>query len=356
MIGANRWGQLDHIRALAALLVFTWHFTHESSGYPVRFEGAPAFPGAALFDEGHVGVSLFMALSGYLFAKLLHGRTIIYHKFVAARVVRLFPLLALVFILQAMVIVRRNGDLIPYARTLIEGFVLPVWPNGGWSITAELHFYLLLPFILNARRQRPWALLLMLALSVTIRAVLHMQQESVQSLSYFSIVGRIDQFLLGILAFDLRGRMQRRHMRAASAMTIFCGGYYAFDAAGGFYALDGEYPSSSPLWIVWPLFEGSCSAALVAWYDNSFAFRGRIATAVAFVGFVSYEIYLLHFFVFKQMAHAIDQYVMPLNNFYVAWAWAVPCFMALVIPCWIVFKLVEQPWQRFKPDYFVRNQ
>ncbi|MGY3408223.1 peptidoglycan/LPS O-acetylase OafA/YrhL [Bradyrhizobium sp. GM5.1] len=62
--------RLDHIRALAAYLVFVWHFTHLTTQFPVPFSTVPPFP-FALVEEGHVGVGLFMTLSGYLFAKLV---------------------------------------------------------------------------------------------------------------------------------------------------------------------------------------------------------------------------------------------------------------------------------------------
>ena len=72
---------LDHVRALAALIVFTWHFLHSFDGYPIPFEYVPMLPPFALLDEGHTGVALFMTLSGYLFAKLLAGRRISYRLF-----------------------------------------------------------------------------------------------------------------------------------------------------------------------------------------------------------------------------------------------------------------------------------
>ena len=53
---------LDHVRALAALLVFTWHFIHAGNGDPVPFEYVPSLFFMALFDEGHTGVALFMVL------------------------------------------------------------------------------------------------------------------------------------------------------------------------------------------------------------------------------------------------------------------------------------------------------
>jgi len=82
---------LDHIRALAALMVFSWHFLHFANGYPVPFEGAPLIFALALFDEGHTGVALFMTLSGYIFAKLLDGKVIKYYSFLKRRAVRLMP-------------------------------------------------------------------------------------------------------------------------------------------------------------------------------------------------------------------------------------------------------------------------
>ena len=47
---------LDHLRALAAFLVFVWHFTHgtnETNGYPVPFEGAPQLFFFAIIIEGY---------------------------------------------------------------------------------------------------------------------------------------------------------------------------------------------------------------------------------------------------------------------------------------------------------------
>jgi|GEM_PF-4028732 len=84
---------LDHVRAIAAMLVFVWHFLHGLHGSPVPFEGTPVWGPLVLFDEGHVGVALFMTLSGYLFAKLLDGKRVVYHLFFWNRALRLMPLL-----------------------------------------------------------------------------------------------------------------------------------------------------------------------------------------------------------------------------------------------------------------------
>lgn len=55
---------LDHVRALAAFMVFAWHFTQAANGYPVPFEYVPALFPFSLLDAGHTGVALFMTLSG----------------------------------------------------------------------------------------------------------------------------------------------------------------------------------------------------------------------------------------------------------------------------------------------------
>lgn len=141
---------LDHLRALAALMVFSWHFTHSAMG--VELGATPGFFPLAILDEGHTGVSLFMVLSGYLFAKLLARDDIDYRQFLLNRVLRLLPLLV-VFLWIAGITEGYDGW--PYLERIAEGFIAPLLPGASWSIAIEFHFYLLLPVLMWVSRRRP---------------------------------------------------------------------------------------------------------------------------------------------------------------------------------------------------------
>lgn len=233
---------LDHIRALAALMVFVWHFTHGPKGEPVPFAGTTVWGPLVFFDEGHVGVALFMTLSGYLFAKLLEGKQIRFPQFLWNRTLRLLPLLAVILLVNAAIRAFQGGDLRAgywFILSLPNGLVLPTWPNGGWSITVELHFYLLLPLLLFLQRKSPVWLLLVLSLAVGTRTLLYLSHGEVQTPAYLTIIGRIDQFVLGMLAFGLRRRFERAHIAAALTAIVFTTIYFVFASQGGFYLLDG---------------------------------------------------------------------------------------------------------------------
>src|SRR5262245_55679152 len=105
---------LDHVRALAAFLVFCWHFLHGVNGEPIAFEFFPAFVPLTVLDEGHTGVALFMTLSGYLFAKLLDGRRVHYPRFVWNRCLRLLPLLVFALGLEVLRAYVNHRSLAPY--------------------------------------------------------------------------------------------------------------------------------------------------------------------------------------------------------------------------------------------------
>lgn len=344
---ANRWAALDHVRALAAFMVFCWHFIHGPEGIPIPFEGAPTFPFAALLDEGYVGVSLFMCLSGYLFARLLEGRSIYVGRFIAARCVRLFPLLIAVFVINILRVHLLGEDMGELLGRIAKGFVLPVWPNGAWTIAVELHFYILLPFILAARKKYRWALPLFVGLAILLRCAIFSATGETQDVSYWTIFGRIDQFLFGILAFDLRDKFKGNHIAAIAAAGALALGFYFFDRAGGFHdpAL-----SVAPIWIVMPTFEAITFAVLIAWYDNSFSPQGRISDWIASIGFYSYGIYLLHFFLVFRMTRFAQTYL-PMEDFGTAVLVAVPAFLAMVPLAWIAYHVIEKPMQRFKPVY-----
>lgn len=155
------YSRLDHVRALAAYLVFAWHFLHMTPHFPVPYASAPPFP-FALLDEGHTGVALFMTLSGYLFAKLVSDHRVDFPCFLWSRAVRLAPLL-IVVIAAWIVIEWLAGAPLPWTD-IAGGVLFPTWPRGTWSITIKMHFYLLFPLLLFLfRRQGPFALLMVVA-------------------------------------------------------------------------------------------------------------------------------------------------------------------------------------------------
>lgn len=343
---------LDHIRALAALLVFTWHFTHASTGFPVTFDYSPFLFPLSLLDEGHTGVALFMTLSGYLFAKLLHGKTINYKAFLWNRAIRLLPLLAVVLLANgAYLVVRGKTTLVDYANTIAEGVIFPSLPNGGWSITVEFHYYLILPLFLYMVRKSKWLPVSIILSSIIVRTLVHVKAGEVQSLAYWTIIGRIDQFALGMLAFQLRSYATKRHGFVAFYLTSFLLFYWYFDAQGGFMAAP-SYPSPSRLWIILPTVEGLSYAVGIAWYDTSFSpSNGGFSRYVGYAGAYSYSIYLLHYNVVFRAARFINDHIMDLSNFYLACAWSAVCFLAMIPIGYLSFRFIELPFLKHRKRY-----
>lgn len=342
---------LDQVRALAAFLVFAWHFLHGRDGSPVPFAGAPAIWPLAVLDEGHTGVALFMTLSGYLFAKLLRGRRLRVLPFLANRALRLLPLLVTVIVLVGIDRAWRGEGIHDYAASIVQGVLYPTWPNGGWSIAVEFHFYLLLPLLLGLAARRPVLLLLPIVAALLLRAWLHQHDGEVQSWAYWTMIGRIDQFCAGMLLAYHAPWMRGRHGWALVVALLFTAAYAAFDAAGGWYGMP-AYPSPSRVWIVLPTLEAVAYALLIAWYDTSFQPRGTgFSGYLARLGEYSYSIYLLHFFVVFELARWIDARVMDLSNFYLACVWAVPAFLLTAAFSGLSYRWLESPFLRLRRPY-----
>jgi len=346
----EHWVALDHIRALAAFLVFCWHFLHWSDGTPVAFAGAPDVFVLAPFDEGHTGVALFMALSGYIFTKLLDGRRIMVGWFLWNRLLRLAPLLLVTMALAGINIALHHGDYIGYLKALPLGLIFPSWPNGGWSIAVELHFYILLPVMLIVLRKSPAWLALTLLVAIALRTGIYLQLGEAKSAAYFTIIGRYDDFALGMIAFHYRRHMASRHGRAIAILLSYCAFYWLFDRAGGADGLE-----RSPIWIILPTIEAACFAGLIAYYDQSTAFRNAgISRLIATAGAYSYSIYLLHLFVVNHIVHLIERFV-DLSNFYVALAWAIPAFLAMMPLGYLSFRFIEAPPLRYRRRYAFKD-
>jgi peptidoglycan/LPS O-acetylase OafA/YrhL len=340
---------LDHLRALAVLMVFCWHFIHSRDIVPLE-GSAPWFAPLSLLTQGYTGVSLFMVLSGYLFARLTDGQRLLYGPFLLNRGLRILPLLSIVVLAACLKSIFFTHELdVPNA--LLWGWLGPTLPQGAWSITVEMHFYLLLPLILWLAAKSRMALLLIVAAAIAMRVAIHGLTDHVEYFSYYTLVGRIDQFLLGCLAYHWRSSIQGRHGWWLLAATLFCGWMSYVDHQGSLFARQHDM---SPWWTVATTIEGVFYGLTVAWYDTSFTHgRGQVSRFVAMVGRYSYSIYLLHAFVVFRLAEFIHHKVLSLDNVPIALLAAAICLVLFLPVAALSHKLIEQPFLSRRVRYAV---
>ena len=337
--------RLDHVRALAAFLVYCWHFLH----IKLPYESVPGIMPFSLFEEGHIGVALFMTLSGYLFAKIMDGRQIDLGRFYKNRVLRLVPLLAAVLLYWAL---RGQLTLAGFAKGFLS---FPAWPPGTWSIVVEFHFYLVFPALLVLQRvHRVWPLMAVLAISIALRTLLWQAFGEVQWLAYWTIIGCIDLFVIGMLWHELAGKAlvrARPGLVAAGAVIAIIGLWHVFNSLGGFYNLGG-YPSPSALWIVIPALQGLLFGAMIAGYERaSLRIPGLIDRGLARIGEISYSIYLVQFIVYPTLGKYCGLMGFDLGSFAVALALAVVTFPVIVVISMVTYELIEKPFLRWRGAY-----
>jgi peptidoglycan/LPS O-acetylase OafA/YrhL len=160
----------------------------------------------------------------------------------------------------------------------------------------EWHFYLLFPLLLVCVQKWGWNVLpgLILALLV-VRTGAYFAGADMRVLSYWTIVGRLDQFLLGMLA----GIYYRNYFVAGKRLD-----YVAIGGAGlvlmllfGFNQLGGG-GANNYLWIFWPTLEAMAWAIfLIGYLSIARHFHRLVGNALVALGTISYSIYMGHYLV-----------------------------------------------------------
>jgi peptidoglycan/LPS O-acetylase OafA/YrhL len=336
---------LDHLRAFAVLQVFVWHFVHTSSSCPTPcFDRDFATIGPlVLFEEGHSGVALFMCISGYVFAHLTHGKRIDTALFWMNRALRLLPLLVFWSVVTAL-LNPGNKPLDP--MDMARGIIAP----GGWSIVIELQFYLLFPLLLivSNRYGNRWLMGVVL-LALILRAACWLEEGTVQNIAYWTLGGRIDQFLVGYCAYGVTANRRAILAFGAIAVAVLVVAYSAFSYAGGFYGIGG-YPSRDPLWIYWPLLEAVCYCAMIRAYILLEIPR-RLDGALAHVGAWSYSIYLSHFYLVPILFPLLENNLGMPGHFTGRFLFAIAAFPVVVGVSAATYNAIERPFLGFRRRY-----
>lgn len=338
--------RLDHLRFLAALLVLVWHGVHPL----VPNAYVPAFFPLSLFEEGHTGVSLFMVLSGFIFMALCRDREVVYADFLRNRVLRIAPLF--LFWLSLTLWTQPTLEL-PQVLASLFTLSSPAgqMPGVGWTILVEFQFYLLFPFLLRSYRRDGLRFLLgVLAVGLVSRLLVYEGTRFVQHVSHYSLFGRIDQFVLGMLAAEAYRRWPgvfRSRLLFAAAVVGWLLFYHQFNRWGGF-----EQPGQR-LWVILPTLEGlayavwtacwlSCPVTLPAWLDDALAWMGKL----------SFSFYLNHLLVLQACLTVCRRYDLVPATFGTALLFTLVFVLpALTLVSALTFYVIERPFLSMRRSY-----
>jgi peptidoglycan/LPS O-acetylase OafA/YrhL len=290
--------RIDQLRWLAATLVFVFHFYLEARG-----QGLPQLQSDwfGLVTEGHTGVGLFFTLSGFLFMQIaLYQKEIHYGPFLRNRCLRILPLFLTIFVVaisigrdkfvpqDVLYVLTTNLGLAPTSYTPITG--------AAWTISVEFAFYMVFPFLARfTMEQGARYLWKLLALMVFFKLAAYTVNEK-STLMYFStLVGRFDQFLIGMLAALLYGRFADSLRRNAlwlvplAALVVLCNAW--IQSRHGKFIAD----THNPFWIYWSLMEAAAwSGFILAWVSFDRKLPAVVEKVLTYGGKISFSFYLLH--------------------------------------------------------------
>lgn len=394
---------VDHLRGLAAVLVLFHHSywlavsIRDPSQAFMRHWPKLDNPLFAPLLETHFALAIFFVISGFVLTLATYKRQIRFGGYLRNRGLRVLPLV-LTALLLGIAIFPSEFTLSRFivSATLfgnVRGAALQVEPvnTALWAVGVELQFYLVLPLlvaILGRQGMRPF--LFMIALMAVLRLVgffllAEPDVHGIFGLNYwFLIPGRLDQFLLGMLAArfylrwkedgrtsgltenralsELLARILSRFPRLACLVSValLFAWTYGLNQVGG-----------APTHAVWkfiaPTVEALVCVALLLSYVAAVQYVPRILARVfSFLGSMSFSIYVCHFMVVGLLigdithvdrlpGHSIDfiggfglgvHANAALNTFVLA-------FPAVLVLSYLLFNAIELPFMRLRGRYVI---
>ena len=338
--------QIDGLRCVAILSVMLYHV----QGYVVVKSGLAGESALhLLFAQGHYGVPLFFALSGYIITcQFLGPRPVELQRYFIRRITRLEPpyviSLLLVFIAKLWLLDLTFPDFFPhllaslvYLHNVI--FATHSEVNGvAWSLEIEWQFYLLAPLALaGALRMRGVGREIMLWLLILLGGLAHAHAREFGPRFGLSLLHYFGFFVAGAWvalheAVDRRVSVSWR-FDALGFITIVATLFALVSESRGLIAL----PALTAL-IVFCALRGPYLRRVLGWWP------------IHCIGAMCYTIYLYHFFVVSISGRLYAS----------AFGWSaspdisLASFALLTVPivlaaCLLPYLLIERPFMVWRP-------
>lgn len=292
--------RLDHLRLLAAFLVFLFHVYHTLYGH---WQSNTGSWGYGWIIEGYTGVSLFFVLSGYLFMTiaLRYKGGIDYRQFMRNRFLRIFPLFLFIFFV-AISFSRDTFHSSDWAYLFFSNLGQAPTSNhfitgAAWTISIEFAFYLIFPFLASFAIAQGYGYLLRLIFFLGLfKLGAYFAIERAMHLYYSTLLGRLDQFLIGMLAAFMSAQLLKKNKQLHAGWLLaslsIVWGLLAWQSHSFSYFSGNQ---RSVYWIFWGLMEAAGWAFVILCYLH---WRGQVwkpaAIFMEFGGKISFSFYLCH--------------------------------------------------------------
>lgn len=368
MSTTHRLPGLDHLRALAIIIVFLYHY--QLFGHPYWIDTLGSF--------GWTGVDLFFVLSGYLIGGQLmssikrEGR-INYGSFYVKRIFRIIPAyLAVLILYYTFPAFTERSSLPPLWKflTFTQNFGLDLSKNAAfshaWSLCIEEQFYLILPLVMialvatNSVKKGIWLLPLLFVLGFAVR-IYNWQTFIEPTLEsgnfgvsfykwmYYPTYNRLDGLLVGLslaALFTFAPALKERLTRYGNVLLLIS----LVLIAGTYWLCINPYSFDTAVF-GYPLISISYGVMVLAALSPSCILYKYSSRLTRLIATISFSLYLTH----KQLIHLTHLMLkgsgIDTDSYILFWI----SVLVSLLGAAILYFTVEKPFLRLR-DYLLSKK
>jgi len=344
---------LTSLRFFFAFIIFTHHLTFLSNSKAAYLRWIHEY----ILKEGFIGVSFFFILSGFILAynyrDSILNKSISKSDFYIARIARIYPL-HLLCLLIAVPITLQNVPFelstwlsqLFFNLTLTQSFI-PLkhiyfsFNSPSWSISNELFFYLLFPFLIIwgliiKHHKYKKGLLIMLVLLIPF-LMLFIPAEYYKNLFYVNPFFRVFDFIIGIMLFEIYLKIKKQQRTINYNLLEVCTillllFFFVFHV---WVPLVMRY--SIYYWIPMSLI------ILIFSFQKGLVSKFLSNKLLILLGEISFGFYMFHQLVLKYFIDFNRQYVHITNEYYII----IILFLLSLIISYISFIWFEKPLNKY---------
>lgn len=351
---------LTSLRFAFALMVFLDHISTSAINTEINIQ----WFSENIFKEGYIGVGFFFMLSGFILAynykNKFKSKTINKKKFWIMRLARIYPLHLLTLYLSVpLVLILWNFNLSgiqqPFLLNLflLQSYILPpfeyYWSFNtvSWSISDEMFFYSVFPFIIFFLTKRKQLFITLTLLASIIIPFLMLKTSSMDMRPvwfYIHPFFRVVDFLIGILLYEVYLKINgSKILRFANNLELL---------AVALFVLIFSFHNSVP-----QVYRYSCYywipisfIILIFSFQKGFISRLFSNKYLVYLGEISYGFYMFHALVIQYFIMLNSNYSI-MENYYLS-VFIMLCFSIAISA--ISYSAFEKPINKYIIKRFCR--